>query len=167
MTSGATAPPNDRYFYSPPGNLPDLQKHESARANWSKALDGIIEDIIADRKKSQTKLHFYNPARQANSTAQDTAVKWLAFPNNCGLKAKITGQDKYVEADKRLNQDEYCEWEVKKENGELKSVTFTTETPEVRPQTDVQRLSAILLSRASTDRDSTGSTWQAVTSKAI
>lgn len=117
----------EKYFYKPPAGLEDIQREPGNRAKWSAVLDGAIEKIITSKKTAGKQAQFYNAARERGTQAEQVTIKWRAYPKNFENK----GGDRWKLADIRANQDEYCEWEVKRENGELKCVTFTTELPEV------------------------------------
>lgn len=91
-----------------------------------------MDRILRERREGGIETHSYNPARETRSSASTVSIKWLAFPNNCIVNSDGDGDTYYHDADVRGNQDEYCEWEVVREGGELKSVTFTTEVPEAR-----------------------------------
>jgi hypothetical protein len=121
-------------YFTIPGNLSDLDERPHLREGWSALLDQQMDRILRERRESDLKTHSYNPAREARSSTSVVSTKWLAFPNNCTVNAPDDDDnyDKYKEADVRGNQDEHCEWEVVREGGELKSVTFTTEVTEVR-----------------------------------
>jgi hypothetical protein len=111
-------------FYQVPGNVDDLKEDLEASAGWSSKIHNWIEGLVANGgQKSQ----FFNQATQKSSKAEQMVVKWRAYPKN-----QEDEDEKWQTADIRRNQDEYCEWEVEKRNdGELLSVTFTTEVPEV------------------------------------
>jgi hypothetical protein len=113
-------------FYPPPGNLGDLRNIPDAGAKWSDTVDGVFEKIICNKQKDKKEANFYNAARENTRNATTPSVKWSAFPGNLD-----DDSNRWELADKRENQDEYCEWEVKRKNGHLKCVSFTTELPEV------------------------------------
>jgi hypothetical protein len=118
----------DPLFFSPPGNVQDFANSNEGLAGWSETLDKTVEDIIQRKQDKKKDIFFYNPARTRPTTASERQIRWRAFPKN--QETKI---DMWKNADIRLNQDEYCEWEVKRRHdNELLSVTFTCETPEVR-----------------------------------
>lgn len=117
----------DEYFYKLPGYLDDFKDFPALKAKWSGIVNGAIDTIIHKKEQAGKQVHFYNAAREKNTPSEEVFVKWRAFPRNLDNK----GQKKWSLADQREYQDEYCEWEVKRERGELKSVTFTTEFPEV------------------------------------
>jgi hypothetical protein len=90
-------------------------------------VNNVLKDIIASKVEKGLEAQFFNPATATKSTvanAEAMIIKWRAFPKNEGVG--------WAAADIRTNQDEYCEWEVKRTSKEeLESVTFTTEVPEV------------------------------------
>ena len=115
-------------YYKLPAYLDDLDGYPSALSNWSDyVIDQAVEKTILARKTAGKDAHFYNPARRRDVQTETSSVRWRAFPNNLNSR-----HNKWELADKRENQDEYCEWEVERNTkGELVSVTFTTELPEV------------------------------------
>lgn len=117
----------DKFFYKLPGYLDDSKDFPALKAKWSGIVNGAIDTIISKKEQAGKQVHFYNAAREKNTPSEEVFVKWRAFPRNLDSK----GQKKWILADEREHQDEYCEWEVKRQNGELKCVTFTTEFPEV------------------------------------
>jgi hypothetical protein len=121
----------DPMYYKPPGYVTDIEDRRSLLAKWSRLVDQVVETAVlstkADERSKGKPVQFYNAARESDTPVRPATVKWLAFPKNLDGTA-----NKWEEADKRENQDEYCEWEVKRNAaGELVSVTFTTEVPEV------------------------------------
>ncbi|KAK2733888.1 hypothetical protein FQN57_001938, partial [Myotisia sp. PD_48] len=114
-------------FYALPGDLQDLPGLPKMKARWSLTVDEKIEEII--EKKKNEGASFYNAARLDKVDHSVHKTRWKAFPKNFEKK-----EEKWEQADKRENQDEYCEWEVKRQlkdgKNMLKSVTFTTEFPE-------------------------------------
>ena len=94
-------------------------------AGWSNTIHNDIEKLV---KKGGPKSQFFNQATQKSTQGEQMVVKWRAYPKN----QEDADGDMWQTADIRKNQDEYCEWEVEKRaDGELLSVTFTTEVPEV------------------------------------
>jgi hypothetical protein len=114
----------DRHFYDLPGHVSDLQGQPALREGWSQIIDKTLDEIIS---KKGPDCNFFNLSKERNIPVDTAMVKWQAYPKNCDR----FGNKKWLEADKRHNQDEYCEWEVKTVTvrgvEELKSVTFTTE----------------------------------------
>ncbi|KAF3927116.1 hypothetical protein AA313_de0208487 [Arthrobotrys entomopaga] len=124
----------NQYYYKAPGCLADLSKDDDARLKWSNSIDKIYQDLIDERLSPENNeiIKSYNPARVRKNHYKSFSnkIKWRAFPQNVELlhvHAGGTQWDKYAEADIRDTQDEYCEWEVIKVGGHLKSVTFTCE----------------------------------------
>ncbi|PMD51447.1 uncharacterized protein K444DRAFT_232276 [Hyaloscypha bicolor E] len=128
-TLNPSKPSLSKYFYDLPARLNDLEGRDATRAGWSSTIDSVMNEIIRSRKEQSLDIKSYNPAHETSSNAAVEIIKWLAYPNNCKLRRE-ENKNRYVEADVRANQDEYCEWEVERQNGHLKSVTFTTEVPE-------------------------------------
>jgi hypothetical protein len=123
---GLTAGEPEPQYYKLPSKLEDLDDRPAALKKWSSIIDGVVEKLLVDKKAAGKTTHFFNAAREADAQTETLSIKWLAFPKNLE-----TAENKWAAADKRENQDEYCEWEVEREGGELKSVAFTTELPEV------------------------------------
>ena len=72
---------------------------------------------------------FYDPTvGDTPDTPQAVDVIWPAFP----ARLRGTGSEEAVakKADRRPQQDEYCEWSVEKKGGKIVRITFTTEVPE-------------------------------------
>lgn len=90
-----------------------------------------MDEILRNRRDKGLSIKSYNPARETGSNTSTDIIKWLAYPSSSGYDTKKKCKNKYEKADLRAYQDEYCEWEVTRENGHLKTVTFTTEVQEV------------------------------------
>ena len=123
-----TAGEPDPQYYKLPSKLDDLEGRPVALKKWSAIIDDVIEKLQVKKKAAGKTAHFFNAAREPDTPTETLSIKWIAFPKNLETKP-----NKWALADERMNQDEYCEWEVERDGkGELKSVTFTTELPEVR-----------------------------------
>jgi hypothetical protein len=87
---------------------------------WSAKVSEIFRPYVADCTQ------FYDPTK--TSTPKGTPepmISWVAFP------ARLLGPDRLRAAENdRSEQDEYCEWSVRKKGGKIVRVTFTTEVPE-------------------------------------
>jgi hypothetical protein len=122
---------------SPPGNLDELT--DAGRAVWSDHVAGVIAENAAAFPQ------FVNPlATEADPTPIRHPVTWPAFPRSLRASGSV---DALLEAaDERDNQDEYCEWGVTRDDdGVIRRVTFTTETPDYFEQVLAHDLAAGLL----------------------
>ncbi|KAI9771243.1 MAG: hypothetical protein M1839_002827 [Geoglossum umbratile] len=101
-----------------PGKVQDFKESEVEKWNTT-AISGVgkrVKEIPAN----------FLLATQ-NPDIVDFQVEWPAMPKR-GMGKWPAG---FAEADKRQQQDEYCEWEVERDaNGKLTKVTFTCEFPE-------------------------------------
>ncbi|KAF9880613.1 hypothetical protein CkaCkLH20_01655 [Colletotrichum karsti] len=138
--------------YNPPG-FPFQDDHLDAqqRTAWSNTIsEWITNEIDAQYRDDdgnlqrlpgpcdgtfRTKLQqFFNGTVTPFNTGQKPAlIDWIGFPKL--IKIKVSGDiQRWKEADDhRDQQDEYCEWTVKRDDQKrIISVTFTCEGPEVR-----------------------------------
>lgn len=145
--------------FSPPGNLPDLTPDN--RTLWSKNFisqwmsDEIAGNVTDPYGQPRTPLaQFFNPQFTSYDVGQAPArIQWTAFPHkacmsqtacaDCGASIdhcfQVTvafGNDNalrwHIADSSRAFQDEYLEWSLNREdNGNISSVTFTCEGPEV------------------------------------
>ncbi|KXX82080.1 hypothetical protein MMYC01_201566 [Madurella mycetomatis] len=107
-------PPNR--IFGQPGGLQDLDAE-----TWDK----VVSDVIGKQMLKES-AHIYNPlAVSTDNSPEERKISWQAFPKNLR-----ECQKKWALADMRENQDEYCEWEVQRENGKIVKITFTCEVPE-------------------------------------
>ena len=110
--------------FAAPGNLAE-PTDDDARA-WSDRVSDILADYTVRHPQ------FYDPT-QADTphTAQVAQVVWPAFPAR--LLNQATSQEQrwaLVDGD-RMEQDEYCEWSVERDDdGKVVRVTFTSEVRE-------------------------------------
>ncbi len=104
-----------------PGAVTDAQTiPQAALADaWSEHARALL---TLDQPPSP---HLYDPCEdETPADAVTLPIPWTAFPGRRELSDAHA-----VDAD-RDTQDEYCEWSVTKEAGEIARVTFTTELPE-------------------------------------
>jgi hypothetical protein len=108
--------------FAPPGDLEDLSP--VGRQAWSEALQAVFGRFTRDF------VQFIDPTETEVPDDADVAlVSWGAFP---ATQRSGTPEQRWqrVDADRDL-QDEYCEWSVERDGaGEVRAVTFTTETPD-------------------------------------
>jgi hypothetical protein len=107
---------------SPPGNLDELT--EAGRQAWSNYVGGLITPFADELPQ------FFNPlTADADPAPSSRPVTWPGFPRS--LQVQGAEENLWREADKRDNQDEYCEWAVTRDDDHtIRRVTFTTETPD-------------------------------------
>lgn len=110
--------------FATPGNLKELSADDLNA--WSARLSELF-DAVADPPGR----HFYNPT--TSDTPPDAAVAAVTWPAAPGrlLSRRLTPQRRWEIADgDRNEQDEYCEWSVRRDGDKITRVTFTTETPD-------------------------------------
>ncbi len=121
--------------FDPPGFLKDLDV--AGLKAWS---DFISDHFDAARERQRQDLSNYGPRHQffnpmKNPPASDAVEKdiaWTAFPRIVQINS-ISDIGRWRTADSsRDNQDEYCEWSVRRDDttGKITRVTFTSEGPE-------------------------------------
>lgn len=123
--------------FSAPGNLKDFATDAQAQA-WSKNLSDLFESTIAAASPCvpRPKLQFASPMAVDTAAFATAEISWPGFP--AGLVAgddsggqPISQQQAYQIADGPMGrsvQDEYLEWYIHTEGGEMTAVDFTTET---------------------------------------
>jgi hypothetical protein len=119
--------------YTAPGNIDELnqdllQKWKSEQSDLFNSGKKVASD---EATPAHNKVWFFNPLDGLgnNSTAD---IKWNAFPKNLITQFPSKIQAWRAGDISRKNQDEYCEWEVvrNESDGKIERVTFTTETPD-------------------------------------
>lgn len=108
--------------FDPPGNLEDLSPE--GRKAWSEAVHSIFGNVTGAFAQ------FVDPTQTDVPDNPDVArVSWGAFP---ATQRTGTPEQRWQRVDEdRDLQDEYCEWSVERNDaGDVRAVTFTTETPE-------------------------------------
>ena len=109
------------------------------------ALPGFLKELSADDQKAwslrlselfdvetaPSDQHFYNPTKtDTPPNAPVAKVTWPAAPGRL-LSKRLTPERRWEVADgDRNQQDEYCEWSVRREGDKVVRVTFTSETPD-------------------------------------
>lgn len=110
--------------FAVPGKVKELSP--AGLKAWSDRLSGLFDDVAAPAGR-----HFYNPTK--SDTPADAPVEPVTWPAAPGrlLSTRLAPEQRWEVADgDRNEQDEYCEWSVLREGGEVVRVTFTTETPD-------------------------------------
>lgn len=108
--------------FAPPGHLDEMS--EDSRASWDDRIRGFFEEQI------EMFPNFYNPIGVTESQSTHI-ITWPAVPGRL-LSSRMSQEQRWAVADgERVEQDEYCEWSVSRdEDGTIQRVTFTTEVPE-------------------------------------
>src|SRR5687767_206231 len=95
------------------------------RQAWSGAVSAIFGTYLGRFPQ------LYDPT--VSDTPADVRVEdivWTAFPARL-LRGATSEAGRWERADKREEQDEYCEWSVERDaTGKITRVTFTSEVPE-------------------------------------
>ena len=120
--------------FDPPGFLNELNANQ--KTLWSRwisvrmnaSIAGRPNEIANDSPRSQ----FYNPVeRDTGDDVQTVAITWTAFPRNVQINSSSDQQRWRLADQTRDVQDEYCEWNVtRNQSGKITRVTFTSEGPE-------------------------------------
>lgn len=108
--------------FDPPGNLEDLS--DDGRQAWHDTVRAVFGQFIERFPQ------FIDPTQtDVPAEARTHRVSWGAFP---ATQRSGTDEQRWSRVDEdRGLQDEYCEWSVlRDEAGNVRSVTFTSETPE-------------------------------------
>ncbi len=124
--------------FSAPGRLADFATPAQATA-WSHDLDNLFGQVIAAVSPCvpQPQLQFVNPLKVDTSGFELAEISWPGFPNSLVAQGgpggtPLTLPEAYKIADTPVQgrgvQDEYLEWFIHRENGEIVAVDFTTET---------------------------------------
>jgi hypothetical protein len=110
--------------FAAPGNL--AEPTDADAQAWSDRVSAILASYTGAQPQ------FYDPT-QADTphTAQVAQVVWPAFPARL-LNQATSQEQRWALADgDRMEQDEYCEWSVERDDdGKVVRVTFTSEVPE-------------------------------------
>ena len=108
--------------FSTPAVLPD--RHPGA---WNATVGRLMATALSPQLPQ-----FYDPTKENTPAgAAEPMVSWTAFPAR--LRSFIPSErERWKLADRdRRNQDEYCEWAVRRNRaGKITRVTFTTELPD-------------------------------------
>ncbi|MDO5980568.1 hypothetical protein [Flavivirga spongiicola] len=120
--------------YKGPGNIKEL--NDTLQKLWQSELSRLFEEGIKRAKNEvsppSNDAWMFNPILEGDANTVKKKIDWNAFPKN--LTTMYASKIKaWREGDKsRGNQDEYCEWEVVRDQVDNKiiRVTFTTETPD-------------------------------------
>jgi hypothetical protein len=110
--------------FAAPGNLAE-PTDDDAQA-WSDRVSAILASYTGEHPQ------FYDPTQaETPHTAQVAQVVWPAFPARL-LNQATSQEQRWALADSdRMEQDEYCEWSVERDDdGKVVRVTFTSEVPE-------------------------------------
>jgi hypothetical protein len=114
------------FEFSLPGQVEDLDDSVE-QAALARVWQGIVDrefSAVADRSQ------FYDPSKRETPADADVHdVTWRAFPATVN-HLETTAVGRWLRADKRQHQDEYCEWSVERDGDKVKRITFTTELPE-------------------------------------
>lgn len=110
--------------FAAPGNL--VEPTDDDAQVWSDRVSGMLANYTGGHPQ------FYDPT-QADTphTAQLAQVVWPAFPARL-LNQATSQEQRWALADgDRMEQDEYCEWSVERDDGgKVVRVTFTSEVRE-------------------------------------
>jgi hypothetical protein len=110
--------------FDTPARLRELG--EADRERWSQTVASIFAPYVAAHPQ------FYDPtATDTPAEAQVAPIAWPAFPARL-LRGAGSEEERWTRADStRDEQDEYCEWSVRRDDtGKPTRVTFTSEVPE-------------------------------------
>lgn len=129
--SNSEGNPAMAFNFDPPGHLEDLDA--AGRQRWH----GIISRIF-DRAREGSpqdndgpRLQFFNPASTAaGADAVEEDIEWSAFPRQVEIDSGSDEERWSVADGSRDVQDEYCEWSVERQDGNIVRVFFTCEGPE-------------------------------------
>lgn len=125
--------------FSAPGRLTDFNTAEQA-SRWSDDLQDLFSQVIAQATPcvAAPKLQFASPMDIDTSAFELAEISWPGFPNSLLAEggpggSPLTTEEAYQAADQpgeagRDLMDEYLEWFVHRENGEIVAIDFTTET---------------------------------------
>lgn len=110
--------------FDTPASLRDINS-PATRKHWSTHLSDEFAPLVTEFKQ------LYDPTQSATpADAQVVPVEWAASPNKL-RQTHPNATDRWRVADShRREQDEYCEWAIKKVAGKITRITFTTEVPE-------------------------------------
>ncbi|KAL0631393.1 hypothetical protein Q9L58_009748 [Maublancomyces gigas] len=109
--------------FSSPAYLTDFTPENAKR--WS--TDFISRHLTLESQRPQVS-QFYNEVTDSwPGTRTPVDIIWAAFPNS----VQGSGKRRWILADERGTQDEYCEWSVlRNDSGKITRVIFTAEGPE-------------------------------------
>jgi hypothetical protein len=124
--------------FSAPGRLTDFATPDQAK-QWSDDVDRLFEQVIklVTACVPKTKLQFVNPLKVDTSTFEMAEISWPGFPNSLLAEggpggAPLSQTEAYQIADMPAQrpkvQDEYLEWFIHREDGDIVAIDFTTET---------------------------------------
>ena len=119
-------------MYTTPGNNPDQLSSEIIAA-WNAVLSRLFEgQILLARDETDppsSRAWMYNPISNGGGQTASKIVDWTAFPKTIKTEHN-TPDDAWADADRnRDNQEEYCEWEVLRDQaGRIVRITATCET---------------------------------------
>jgi hypothetical protein len=118
--------------YTEPGNTNDLSP--AAGKLWveelSRLFDIGIDVAKAEADPASSRSWFFNPITDGTQNTSEAVIRWNAFPRRL-TDESATPLIAWRKADEtRDRQEEYCEWEVVRQNNKVIRVTFTTETPD-------------------------------------
>jgi hypothetical protein len=159
MPVGSNEAPRDRAGqierYDPPGFMTDFEGIPGQLEQWSAAVSGWFDEVIAIERESLGKqpCQYYNQLLEQPSEPLEQEIVWNAFPGTLcrrfgeavAMKAaeipmpltqREDGQGEYFVGPAWTNlfyrpHDEYCEWRVERDDeGRIVRVTFTSEPPE-------------------------------------
>jgi hypothetical protein len=136
--------PVDRF--DTPGELRDFPEGSDFYDKWHKRIQGMIEqgpfpgsDGPVPSPSGVPVGEFYNRTFTPVNRVGDRSLVWMGFPRPLLIKhrderekAFEKSDDRGLTPDGRRTQQEYLEWRATPGDkpGEIKKVTFTTETPE-------------------------------------
>lgn len=119
------------FQFDPPGHLDDLDA--AGRQRWHTMISQIFDFVRAGspEKNDGPRLQFFNPASTpASADAVEEDIEWSAFPRQVEIDSGSDEERWSIADGSRDVQDEYCEWSVERQGGDIARVSFTCEGPE-------------------------------------
>ena len=108
--------------FAAPGNI--VETSDQVLGLWNAHVADIFNEAIAGFPR------IYNPTVVDTPTDHRRHdVTWPAFPASLHAQGLDQREQWELADNSRQVQDEYCEWSVLRENGRIRRVTFTSETP--------------------------------------
>ncbi len=144
-------------LYDPPGRLPDFDHIPGQLQQWSNAVAGWIDEIVAYHEANTLapgeRCQFYNSLKYDPGPGLVQPIPWIALPNTLvrrfGRQQALEKADTLFPIGERVDgagayyagpawrdivyrpQDEYCEWRVTRDfSGRITRIVFTSEPPE-------------------------------------
>ncbi|MBD0372656.1 MAG: hypothetical protein ICV60_17560 [Pyrinomonadaceae bacterium] len=119
--------------FDTPGSLRDFPAGSAFYGRWHDVINGMLGATPTPGSGGVGEL--YNPHVTNVNVVGERLLVWMGFPRGLLLANRDNRQQAFELGDKRSaternTQVEYLEWQMTKEGGKIKKVTFVTETPE-------------------------------------